>query len=124
MTDDEQPREQPAEGTNPVASPEATAAYDPAIPTRSGHELRSDDLLAEVGTGRSGPHDMSTRVEDAPTTLGTDLGGSGSPTSRLWEEAERSGPRRHERTAREPEVDLPTPADNPGGPPPGRPEGA
>jgi hypothetical protein len=70
---------------------------------------------------RSGPDDIGTQPEDAPRTLGTDLGGRGSPTSRLWREAQRTREESAE-SEKGPEIELPTPPDNPGGPPPGRPE--
>jgi hypothetical protein len=54
-------------------------------------------------------------VEDAPPTLGTDLGGPESPTNHLWKEPERDT---LEPSTPEPKIELPTPTDNPGGPPP------
>jgi hypothetical protein len=94
---------------------ERTESYDPSVPTREGEILASDDVVVARGTGRSGPHDIGTRPQDVPHTLGTDFGGPGSPTRRLWEEAEGVEPPPVERP---PEADLPLPPDNPGGPPP------
>jgi hypothetical protein len=93
---------------------------DPTIRRHEGHEVRSDDVAAAADTGRSGPHDIGTRSKDVPATLGADLGGAGSPTNRLWEEAVSDETRSRERSRRrnEVEVDLPIPPDNLGGPPP------
>jgi hypothetical protein len=77
------------------------------------------DIAAEAGSGHSGPHDIGTRPQDVPTTLGADLGGPGSPTNRLWSETEVKKRRRREKEPEPQPVDLPIPPDNPGGPPPG-----
>jgi len=81
-------------------------------------DSKRDKTAVAKAPPHSGPHDIGTHVEDAPPTLGTDFGGPGSPTNRLWKNAEDEHP--SERRRSEPTVDLPMPADNPGGPPPRR----
>jgi hypothetical protein len=72
------------------------------------------------GTGHYGPHNIGTHLEDVPRTLGTDMGGPDSPTSRIWNAGDRrKPPRSPQPLTRKPEVSLPMPPDNPGGPPPG-----
>lgn len=57
--------------------------YDPSLPTKRG--LRLPGVPSNVeGTGKNGPDDIGTEVDDAPRTMQTSLGGPGSAQARLW----------------------------------------
>ena len=84
----------------PDGEPHST---DPStIPTRDGDRV-SDDLLANAGSGRSGPDDVGTQVHDAQRLM---LGGPtdpASPTARLWraeDEDKHKDEARHSRADR------------------------
>ena len=103
----------------PKADEPAESDLDPSIPLRSGEVRATHDLVAQAGTGRSGPDDVGTGVHDLDEPIEAQIGDPG-PTARLWRDAEAPEQERPVDTST-PEVELPTPPDNPGGPPPGAP---
>lgn len=102
----------------PHADEPAESGLDPSIPLRDGEIRAAHDLVAQAGTGRSGPDDVGTGAHDLDSESAQRDVGQPDPTARLWREAGAAEPERPARGST-PEVELPMPPDNPGGPPPG-----